>query len=221
MMQPAPPSPRLKAARIFFNPQESKGTFPMIQTRVDHQRGCGWRKEGALYLITAAVTASCGKLPVPLTVCPCCGHGIKQTRGWTWVDAGALLAGETCPRTADRCMQCPLAHLTGRHGLLWIGGQFYKDPATWLEETRTLGVSRRIKTVPHGFKLGETWILAAHLQGLPKEGGTEFDPAIVAVFKPTAIEYIVKGTETAEEIEALEKRGITPVKVERAAEVAV
>ena len=37
---------------------------------------------------------------------------------------------------------------------------------------------------------------------------------MIAVFVPTAIEYVVLGDESDEEIERLLARGITPVKVE-------
>lgn len=48
--------------------------------------------------------------------------------------------------------------------------------------------------------------------------GYEHKPGIITAFKPTAVEYVVKGDETEEEIEALEKRGIELVKVERLGE---
>ena len=48
--------------------------------------------------------------------------------------------------------------------------------------------------------------------------GYEHKPGIVTAFCPTAIEYVVKGDETEEELEALEARGIEPVEVIRAEE---
>ena len=61
-----------------------------IETRITAPRGCGLRKPGGLYLVAGAPNAPCGKLPLELTVCPCCGQGIKFARGWTWVDADRL-----------------------------------------------------------------------------------------------------------------------------------
>jgi hypothetical protein len=43
----------------------------------------------------------------------------------------------------------------------------------------------------------------------------EFKPGVFQMFKPTAVEYITKGGETEEELEALVKRGITPVQVKQ------
>ena len=42
--------------------------------------------------------------------------------------------------------------------------------------------------------------------------------AIFHAFRPTAVEYIVKGSESPAELDRLEKRGLTLVKVERAAD---
>jgi hypothetical protein len=96
----------------------------------------------------------------------------------------------------------------------------------------------RLPQLPKGFKLGETWVFVAHRKAIPADppcgkdinalvGGCrrkpghdgncslerEMVPAIFHAFKPTAAEYVVRGDETDEEIAALEKRGITPVKV--------
>lgn len=218
-----------------------------IQTVVDSQRGCGWRKPGGLYLRTDAPGRDCGKFPVPLEVCPCCHAGIKPSRGWTWINpqpfldavrctSFSLMENKPCP-----CEMCPMASPPTKAGLLWIGEKFYKTPADWLKESNKLGVSRRISTVPHDFKIGETWVFVAHRLAITmpcpctvehrldkivstppvkdcpdcKGTGNIQSPGMFQAFKPDRIEYVTKGTETAEEIEDLTKRGITPVKVVR------
>lgn len=193
-----------------------------IKTVFDKKRGCGWRKAGGLYLMTAPhMLEPCGKLPLALHVCPTCGAGIKFCRGWTWVDATALFQDQVC---VDRLRgglgkgcYCPVDKGLGRAGLLWIGGSFYKSPGAWLQEVEKQGVSRRIKAVPQGFKLGETWVLVAHLHvPLVDDGGEPITgPAIFQAFMPDAVQYVTKGDETQEELDALAKRGITPVRVER------
>lgn len=50
-------------------------------------------------------------------------------------------------------------------------------------------------------------------------GVGEKTAAIFGAFKPAAIEYVVKGTETEKQIERLEKRGITPVRDVREGEL--
>lgn len=134
-------------------------------------------------------------------------------------------------------------HRTGeRAGLIWVGEKFYKTPEAFMDEAAAMGVSRRIKAVPRGFELGKDWVYLAHRKAIPviddqvlgevpvNGGGGEgfakavvetnpettklaYSPGVITLFKPTAIEYVVKGDETDEEISALEERGIQPVKV--------
>lgn len=213
----------------------------MITIR-EGKRGCGYRKAGGLYLVSPGAGQACGLLPIPLTVCPTCGHGIKFARGWTWINVAALVAMNPNGCQMDGgCGSCPLADANiQRAGLLWIGEQFYKTPEAWEKEAREMGVSRRIKAVPRGFVIGETWVAVAHIRAIPStfslSGGEvgvspyatrkakkEADkvlwtPGIFRLFKPTAVQYVVKGTETDEELADLEKRGITPVRVEKVEE---
>jgi hypothetical protein len=196
-----------------------------IETRRDSIRGCGWRKPGGLYLVAGGVMAGCGKLPIPLGVCPTCHAGVKPSRGWTWVDGDALVAGRPCAYDATRDCRpsCPMRGDVGQVGLLWVGGQFYKTPGDWLREAARLGVSRRIPAVPRGFVLGETWVFVAHRQCLPTAGvlvasDDAYKPGIFHAFKPSAVEYVVTGRESKKKLAALVERGITPVKVERVEE---
>lgn len=100
----------------------------------------------------------------------------------------------------------------------WQALNGYPTPEAWLQEAHAQGISRRITVIPREFKLGRTWVLMAHRKAIghisddPKE---RFTPGIFYAFRPTAIEYIVKGDETEERLENLVKRGITPVRVER------
>lgn len=190
-----------------------------IETRVERKRGCGWRKPGGLYLMADGLQFSaCGKLPIRLDVCPTCGHGVKPSRSWTWVNGTALTEGIACTEQGSvDCARCPLSKSPGRVGLIWIGGTFYETPADWIREAREMGVSRRIPAVPNDFELGTTWVWVAHRKVIENSDGT-WTPAVFHAFLPTAVEYVVKGDETPEEIERLQKRGITPVDVKRAEE---
>jgi hypothetical protein len=184
-----------------------------IQVRHDHQRGCGWRKAGGIYLVASGLMAPCGRLPIPLDVCPTCHAGIHPSRSWTWIDGDALAAKSVCGAAPD-CGVCPLARPVGKVGLLWIGGQFYPMPAHWIREAQRLGISRRISAVPKNFKLGETFVFVAHREAIPTGDG-KYVPAVFHVFKPQAIEYVVKDDDTPEKLDALVKRGITPVRIKR------
>lgn len=209
-----------------------------IQTRHDTRRGCGWRQPGGTYLIAEGISLQpCGLLSIHLTTCPTCSCGIKPSRGWTWLDVKALVKGlgRECASGPSHCASCPLSPMNvlgGKQGLIWIGGSFYAKPEDWTNEAIKQGVSRRLSAVPTNFKLGETWVLVAHREAITVPcpdcvdvdcetcEGTRFvkDPAIFHAFKPSAIEYVVKGDEPQELLERLVKRGITPVTIVRVGE---
>jgi len=162
---------------------------------------------------------------------PCQGN-----RDTIWAKARAFLD------TGSACGDCPLqTQLLGKAGLLWIGEQFYKTPGDFIAEADRLGVSRRIGAIPRQFEIGKTWVLLAHSRAIRREcspclriivEGTEgapskkcksckgtgiaWEPGIFRMFKPTAIEYVVKDTDEENKLNQMILRGITPVQVERA-----
>jgi hypothetical protein len=140
---------------------------------VEPKRGCGFRKVGGLYLVGPMDPTPCDRLPLPLQVCRACGHGIKQSRGWTWCDVAELTGGrhpgarygEPCldrQRNGSRDLFCDDPAAMGRAGLLWIGEQFYPRPVDFVAEGFHLGLSRRIRAIPRDFEIGKTWVLLAH-----------------------------------------------------------
>ena len=215
------------------------------------KRGCGYRRIGGLYLVGGGVGVPCDRLPLLLDVCPTCSHGIKPARGFTWVTVDKLVQGPhrlgpgtlqinsdhtamqfnkgpLCPES-ERCVFCGNPEQMGRAGLLWIGEQFYATPEEFLVEGRVLGFSRRIKSVPRGFKLGETYVLLAHSKAVrvpvaglfPRDLATgemfeaekfEMKPGIFYVWLPQRLELIFKESDRdSEKVTDAEKRGITPV----------
>jgi len=190
---------------------------------VESKRGCGFRKIGGLYLVGGKLSAPCDRLPLPLEVCPCCGEGIKFSRGFTWIQPETLFQGNHKPESKIKnllglnscsCSKgCPVCYPSEHFpegetaGLIWIGDKFY-SPQAFQAEAAEMGVSRRIKAVPRGFKIGETWIFFAHKKAITKtvqdldskeaEPGlfkTEEIPGIFCAFRPTRIERIVKQSE--------------------------
>jgi hypothetical protein len=220
---------------------------------VEKPRGCGYRKVGGKYLVGGKLSAACGLLPLELHVCPVCSSGIKQVRGWQWVNPSKLFEKAVCldQKFADvmslsfatrGCATCPGAIVLReqtRAGLLWIGGQFYPEPEDFLREGAAQGVSRRIHTIPRGFKVGETWVLIAHPRAVKRVPATPEEVAeleqlnggliadniapvnhivrkgIIAIFRPERIEQIVTQSEadSDEFMRDLESKGITPVVV--------
>lgn len=203
---------------------------------VEQKRGCGYRKAGSLYIVGTGLGVGCHRLPVELHVCPTCSAGIKFSRGWTWVKPKTLLG--TCAPGLPKGLapmegvkycecpaECPVCFPTDdRAGLLWVGHSFY-TPESFIEEAERLGVSKKISTLPRGYKPGETWVYLAHKKAVPVQkrlagcedvdsNGDAGKPGIFYAFNPTGFEKIVKASKaTKTEIEKLEKRGIKAVVV--------
>lgn len=197
-----------------------------VETRIEGKRGCGWRKKGGLYLVSNEKPFFCGRLPIPLDVCPTCGAGFKPARGWTWIDAKRLLKAVAKKKKCNtpHCGVCPITLIMKGHehqmaGLLWVGEKFYRTPTDFNREVDSMGLCRRIPAIPKDFELHFTYVMLAHRKAIPKKfvfgKKPKFEPGIFSIFLPTAIEIVCDGTESEEEIEAYQKRGLTPVIVKR------
>lgn len=208
-----------------------------VKTVYDHQRGCGWRHPGN-YLVADGFWAGCGKLPLPLTrPCVCCGNGLLATiplksggfsyelpRNLRRINALALFSDVICKNDSAKCNLCLVNQKSAEVAyLIGVGEQHYPTKDSFLNEALVQGVSKRIGPIPKEFVVGKSPVFLAHPKGrmsnettLGKNGKAEirWEPAVIAVFVPTRIEYVVRGDESDEEIERLLARGITPVKVE-------
>ncbi len=185
-----------------------------IETRIESARGCGYRKPGGIYIVGPIPALSCGRLPVPLTVCPCCHAGIKPSRGWTWI-SGELLNTTFCSKDKE-CWDCNWLKPGHKYGLIWIGEAFYRNPAAFIAEAAMAGISRRLSAIPRDFIVGITTVALAHRKAIVKyddKGNATFTPAVFTIFKPTAIEYIVRGDESEEKLQSLVDRGFTLIHV--------
>jgi hypothetical protein len=190
---------------------------PKIITKKENARLCGYRKKKGIYLISDGLAAPCDKLPVPLCACPTCGGGIKQARGFTWIDS-KLFQTKYC---SGDCQSCPFNDKDKKWGLLWVGQKFYSTPNAFTHEAKVMGVSKKIGRVPYDLKIGETWIALAHPHAIVTVSGKDIikQAGIFHAFRPTRIEYVVTGRETEKDLLALEKRGFTLVNVEPAGKV--
>lgn len=182
-----------------------------MKTIIESKRGCGYRKKGGIYFFGSGIGFNCCSLPIKLDICPCCGNGIKFTRGFQWVQR-ELLGSIACIKSD---LMCPVSSWQAEQklGLMWVGERHYKTPSDFMEEGSRLGISKRIATVPREFKIGETWIALAHKKCIRNEDGT-YSPGIFQMFKPQEIQYVCDGEESSDELDSLEKRGITPVIVD-------
>jgi hypothetical protein len=135
-----------------------------------------------------------------LSVCACCGGGIKFSRGWTWIEPFKLLEGDHGNTTmvnnepaitvgcgcASFCPVCyPSIHFLTigenfssepiKAGLMWVGEKHYSTES-FSKEANDLGISKRISAIPRGFKVGETWIFLAHKKAVENNGSVIDDP---------------------------------------------
>lgn len=171
---------------------------------------------------------------------------LTQSRGWTTVDIDKLFGlNEPTVRLNDfgQCRMCPMApgRTVGLGGLLWVGESFYPTPADFAKEAASMGVSKRLSAVPKELRNDDgsfRWVLLAHPKAISRPcpdlandkccrrgecetcggDGVVFTPGIFYMFRPTGLEYVVTGDEDEEELEAIEKRGIEPVRVIREGE---
>jgi hypothetical protein len=84
-----------------------------------------------------------------------------------------------------------------RDGLLWIGKAHYETPDAFTREADAMGVSRKIKAIPHGFELGKHWVFIAHVQAIQRpsddpEGDPVRVPGIFHAYKPSRIDLVVE-----------------------------
>jgi hypothetical protein len=196
---------------------------------VEKARGCGYRKVGGLYLCGEGGSLACDRLPYELVTCPTCGAGVKFSRGFQWLNWSTYAGEHSVLNDGCRCgwiegigSICPACHPKDKpqpYGLLYVGEQFY-TPQSFIEEALDMGVSRRIAAVPRKLKLGETWVLFAHISACgtrqeKQDGGTMKTvgiPGIFYAFRPTRIEKLIwKSDAKPEYLEELQKAGIIPV----------
>lgn len=166
-----------------------------VRISYESERGCGYRKEGGLYMMGGQLALPCGRLPMEMTVCPTCNAGIKPTKGWTWINPQALfgiedsamhvsseqgciknqveIKGKECGYVY--CSSCYVGSPPERAGLIWIGTAFYEDAAAFAAEAREMGISRRIPAVPNDFEAGKTVVYLGHRHGIQKQ--CDCDPA--------------------------------------------
>jgi hypothetical protein len=96
--------------------------------------------------------------------------------------------------------------ITKAYGLMWVGESNYSAD-TFMNEARTLGVSKRIAGVPRNFEPGKTVVLLAHPHAINKK-----DAGIFAAFIPQRVEMLIWQSEaTDDKLKELESRGITAI----------
>lgn len=186
-----------------------------IEQVTEGVRGCGYRKPGGLYMrMYEGSSFNCSRLPIPIVSCTCCGLKIKQSRAPGWIPGSYLLTGKCNSDTG--CDGCTFkTEVASREKVLniWIGGGFYKTPEDFISEAKRMGISRRIAAIPKGFKIGEDWITLSHPKAIVDNVKFEATPGIFYLFRPDAIEYVVKPSDNPARLQALVDKGVKLVQV--------
>lgn len=182
-----------------------------VEVVVEDERGCGFRHSGpdgvGIYLVGNASISSCARLPFPLTVCPCCGAGVKFSRSFTWIDPSKLFdpALEPLPDYEDplhdtrACRMCNPEETTGdKAGLIWVGEKFYPTASHFAREAARMGISRRLPAIPNGFRVGIDAIYLAHIKAAPGPN-MEWSPGVFGVFVPSRVELVIDDPEDVPE----------------------
>lgn len=144
------------------------------------KRGCGFRRVGGLYLMGSMIGVGCDRLPLELTTCPACGHGVHFTRSLSEINALQLLGkhdddpsiasiigevtghGKT-PTCQDKLRPCTVCDPEDDLGyVMMVGARHYATPQVFMAEAHSMGISKRIPFIPKKLKLGKTVIYLAH-----------------------------------------------------------
>ncbi|MBA7593196.1 hypothetical protein ES703_00113 [subsurface metagenome] len=205
---------------------------------VEERRGCGFRKVGGMYLCGEFISSPCDRMPFPLTTCPVCGQGIKVSRGFTQVNPHRLWGIHwDCKDLFRPCFLCDPKDEPAY--IMLVGAGNYKTKEDFLDEAHRMGISKRIPFIPKGLELGKTVIYLAHpkacevkepavlqqAMAIVEEAQTdqprlletdkvEKKLGIFCAFIPKRVEKLIwESQATPEELEKLEKRGITPISI--------
>ncbi|MBV6343021.1 hypothetical protein [Candidatus Magnetobacterium casense] len=202
----------------------------------EEKRGCGYRHVGGLYLCGEYISVPCDRLPYPLDVCPVCGAGVKVSRGFTKINPLALFGiHQPCE---DKWPGCFVCEPKGDPAfIMGVGERYYKTPGDFMAEGARLGLSKRIPFIPKELELGKTIVYLAHPKAcqakepailqqamaivcgdessqprMVESEKAEYKLGIFSAFVPMRVEKLIWEHEaTPEELEKLQKRGITPV----------
>lgn len=195
-----------------------------VKSVIEGKRGCGYRKPGGIYFRSDTPGEPCGKLPLELHNCPVCNEGIKFSRNYKWINPSILFRDQECRFLREKKEGCRawcklndqnITDLT-KSLLIWIGDKHY-SVSSFSQEAVEMGISRKIKSVPRGFVIGESWIMLAHTKCFSTViADEEINKAgIFMAWKPERIEYVVRGDESEDELNALELKGFSLVKITR------
>ncbi len=144
----------------------------------EEKRGCGWRQVGGTYLVGAFKPVKCDRLPFPIDVCPCCGHGLVG-RGMARINPLKMFGTHDIiirndidrnvnnieVNCTDDVRPCWLCDPTDEPAyLMGVGEKFYPTPRDFMDEGLRQGFSKRINgnSIPRDLIIGKTVVYLSH-----------------------------------------------------------
>lgn len=185
---------------------------------VESRRGCGYRKVGGLYLCGGGIPFFCDRLPLAIEPCPICGEEPRFSRGIAQIGPDCLWNPHQAYVDCRDPSTCPVCYPPGRGFLMWVGEEY--TPASFTDEARRMGVSKRIANLPTDLRIGEDWVFLAYQKLIRNERyryGPQagWRPGIFHAFIPVTVELIITVTQSKDEafMEELRQKGVHPVVV--------
>jgi hypothetical protein len=168
---------------------------------IERKRGCGYRKVGGMYLVgDEGIWVPCDRLPIILDVCPACGGGIKP---------GSFMKEAREIGASKRINAIPKGFVVGETWVILAHRQAGNKDFDEHEFDEKKQNCKFCGIAKNGFD-----VQAAVKFASPKAVKcTRRLPAIFSAFRPSRIEKLVDDDTPQDEIEKLEKRGITVIKV--------
>lgn len=132
---------------------------------IEAKRGCGYRKAGGLYVVGEFEN------PQPAPWLPfCTSHA--QTRSLQWVSgadlfatADGMSAEERASWIVQRAGETASDGGTASVALMWVGAKHY-SPSSFTAEALTMGVSKRVSSIPKDLRPGDP-VALAHPSAIP------------------------------------------------------
>ena len=192
-----------------------------VSVMVRAERGCGFRNTRGYYLCGGGMEVHRHRLPLPSPVCEACKRPlIVPIRGIQRIEPNKVWT--LCPEWQDLSylchqMNCPICNPPEKAYVVWVGESFYETPNSFVDESRRMGISRKIPFVPDGLEVGD-WVFLGYRKLIPtgnynKDHEEILDPGIFHAFRVSTIEKLLTDAQQQDQyyVKTLLDRGITPV----------
>lgn len=192
-----------------------------VSVMVRAERGCGFRNTRGYYLCGGGMEVHCHRLPLPIPVCEACKRPlIVPIRGIQRIEPNKVWT--LCPEWQDlsypcHLVKCPSCFPPEKAYVVWVGESFYETPNSFVDESRRMGISRKIPFVPDDLEVGD-WVFLGYRKLIPtgnynKDHEEILDPGIFHAFRVSTIEKLLTDAQQQDQyyVKTLLDRGITPV----------